>query len=75
MANENDECSLKRLFDYLYPTDVWFEYHSTSADGAYIKVLLYNDLWVTVYLYGQYFQSYPTRQQFESEGKGSLLVI
>lgn len=51
MDNEKEECTLKRLFDYLYPTDMWFEYRSTSADGAYIKVLLYNDVWVTVYPY------------------------
>lgn len=53
MANENDECSLKRLLDYLYPTDVTFEYHSTSAEGAYIKVILYIDLWLEIYAYSK----------------------
>jgi len=49
MANESNDCSLKRLFDKLYPTDFTFEYHSNSVNGAYIKVLLYNDLWILVY--------------------------
>ena len=27
---KQEECSLKKLFDYLYPIDVTFEYQSTS---------------------------------------------
>jgi hypothetical protein len=46
-----DECTLKKLFDYLYPTDMTFEYHSNSKDGAFIKVILYNDLWIDVFPY------------------------
>ena len=53
MANENEECTMKKLFDSLYPTDVMFEYNSTSADGKYIKVILYNDLWLEIYSYSK----------------------
>ena len=48
-----DECTLKKLFDYLYPTDMTFEYHSNSKDGAFIKVILYNDLWIDVFPYNK----------------------
>ena len=48
-----DECTLKQLFDYLYPTDMTFEYHSDSKDGAFIKVILYNDLWIDVFPYSK----------------------
>lgn len=51
--SENTECSLKRLFDYLYPTDWTFEYHSQSKDGAFIKVILFNDVWIDVFPYSK----------------------
>ena len=51
---EQEECDLKKLFEHLYPTDVMFEYYSTSKDGAYIKVILYNDLCVDIYINSKY---------------------
>lgn len=46
---KQEECNLKKLFDYLYPTDVVFDYYSTSKEGKYIKVILYNDLWIEIH--------------------------
>ena len=51
---KQEECNLKKLLDYLYPTDVMFEYQSTSKDGKYIKVILYNDLWLDIYPWSRY---------------------